>query len=118
MGSHLVNSLLELCYIESGESLDGDHNFILGFWRDFSPFLTFYVKTDWHSDRNTFILTREDQEKAYPTSDILFARDPDGSWREPGEKSHNSNIIFMMASPGPNELYQEQVSTLSRFHIQ
>ncbi len=113
-GSHLVNSLLELCHIESGESFDGDHNFIPGFWRDFSQFFTFYVKTDWDSERNTFILTREDQEEAYPTSDILFTRDSDGSWREPGEESHNSNIIFMMALPGQNELYQEQVLTLTK----
>lgn len=54
-GSHLVNSLLELCYIESGGSFDEDHNFIPGYWRDFSQFSTFYVKTDWHSERNTFI---------------------------------------------------------------
>lgn len=112
-GFHLVNSLLELCYIESGESLDGDHNFIPGFRRDFSQFFTFYVRTDWHSERNTFILTQEDQEEAYPTSDILFTSDPDGSWREPGEESHNSNIILMMASPGQGELYQEQVLTLT-----
>lgn len=112
-GSHLVNSLLELCYIESGESLDGDHNFIPGFWHDFSQFFTFYVRTDWHSERNTFILTREDQEELYPTSDILFTRDPNRSWREPGEQNHNSNIIFFMALPGQNEFYQEQVSTLT-----
>ena len=112
-GSHVIGSLLELCYIESGDSLDGYHNFVPHYANDLSQFLTFYVKTDWHSERDSFILTREDQEEVYPTSDILFTRDLDGSWREPGEQNHSSNIIFMMALPGQNELYQEQVSTLA-----
>ena len=113
MRNGIIGSLLELCYIESGDSLDGYHNFVPHYANDLSQFLTFYVKTDWHSERDSFILTREDQEEVYPTSDILFTRDLDGSWREPGEQNHSSNIIFMMALPGQNELYQEQVSTLA-----
>lgn len=112
-GSRLVDSLLRLCYIQGGESLNGDDDFIPGFWRDFSQFLTFYVKTDWHGERNSFILTREDQEEVYPTSDVLFTKNSDGSWRKPGEQNHNSNTIFMMVLPGESEFYQEQVSTLT-----
>ena len=110
-GSHLVDSLLELSYIESGETPDGDHNFIPSFWRDLSQFSTFYVKTDWHSEMDGFILAQEDCEEVSPTSDFLFTLSPYGHWRTPGEQDHNSNIILMITSPEPNGLFHEQFLT-------
>ena len=111
-GSHVVDSLLELCYIQSGESFDRDQDFIPSLWRDFSQFLTFYVKTDWYTKRTGFSVHWDDSEETSLTSELLFTPTSDGHWRSPGERNNYSNIIFSMTTPGQDEYYQRQVSTL------
>ena len=111
-GSHVVHLLLELCYIQSGESLDDPQGFIPSLCLDSFQLLTFYVKTDWYGQRSAFSVDRGDHEKTSPTSEHLFTRTPGGSWRAPGESDEYSNIIFMVAPPEMNEYYQRQVSTL------
>ena len=111
-GSHVVHLLLELCYIQSGESLDAPQEFIPSLWLDSLQLLTFYVKTDWYSGRSAFSVDRDDYEETSLTSEHLFIRTPGGHWRAPGESDEYSNIIFMMAPPEMNEYYQNQVSTL------
>ena len=109
-GSHVVHLLLELCYIQSGESLDDPQSFIPSLCLDSLQLLTFYVKTDWYSRRSAFSVDRDDHEETSPTSEHLFTRAPGGHWRAPGENDEYSNIIFMVAPPEMNEYYQAQVS--------
>ena len=110
-GAHVVHFLLELCYIQSGESLDDSQGFIPSIYLDSFQLLTFYVKTDWYSGRSAFSVDRDDHEKTSPTSEYLFTPTPGGSWRAPGESDEYSNIIFMVAPPEMNEYYQAQLST-------
>ena len=110
-GSHVVDILLELCYIQSGEPLDDPQGFIPSLWLDSLQLLTFYVKTDWSNQRSAFSVDRGDHEETSPTSEHLFLPTPEGSWRAPGESDEYSNIIFMVAPPEMNEYYQRQFST-------
>lgn len=110
-GSHVVDILLELCYIQSGESLDDPQDFIPSLWLDSLQLLTFYVKTDWSNQRSAFSVDRGDHEETSPTSEHLFLPTPEGSWRAPGESDEHSNTIFMVAPPEMNEYYQRQFST-------
>ena len=111
-GSHLVNTLLELYYIQSGESLDDPQEFIPSLGLDSLQLLTFYVKTDWYGRRSAFSVDRGDHEKTSPTSEHLFLPTPEGSWRAPGESDEYSNTIFMVAPPEMNEYYQRQFSRI------
>ena len=111
-GSHVVDLLLELCYIQSGESLDDPQGFIPILGLDSLQLLTFYVKTDWHSRRSPFSLDRSNHEETSPTSEHLFLPTPEGSWRAPGESDEYSNIIFMVAPPEMNDYYQRQFSSI------
>ena len=111
-GSHVVDLLLELCYIQSGESLDDPQDFIPSLWLDSLQLLTFYVKTDWHSRRSPFSLDRGNHEETSPTSEHLFTPTPEGHWRAPGESDEYSNIIFMVAPPDMNDYYQHQFSSI------
>ena len=111
-GSHVVDILLELCYIQSGESLDDPQDFIPSLGLDSLQLLTFYVKTDWHSRRSPFSLDRGNHEETSPTSEHLFTPTPEGHWRAPGESDEYSNIIFMVAPPEMNEYYQRQFSEI------
>ena len=111
-GSHVVDILLELCYIQSGESLDDPQDFIPSLWCDSLQLLTFYVKTDWHSRRSPFSLDRGNHEETSPTSEHLFTPTPEGHWRAPGESDEYSNIIFMVAPPEMNDYYQRQFSSI------
>ena len=112
-GSHVVDLLLELCYIQSGDPLEDPQGFIPSLWLDSIQLLTFYVKTDWSNQRSAFSVDRGDHEETSPTSEHLFLPTPEGSWRSPGESDEYSNIIFMVAPPEMNEYYQRQFSTLS-----
>ena len=107
-GSHVVDLLLELCYIQSGEPLDDPQDFIPSLWLDSLQLLTFYVKTDWSNQRSAFSVDRGDHEETSPTSEHLFLPTPEGSWRAPGESDEYSNTIFMVAPPEMNEYYQRQ----------
>lgn len=111
-GSHVVDLLLELCYIQSGESLDDPQGVIPSLGLDSLQLLTFYVKTDWSNQRSAFSVDWGDHEETSPTSEHLFLPTPEGSWRAPGESDEYSNTIFMVAPPEMNEYYQRQLSTL------
>lgn len=110
-GSHVVDLLLELCYVQSGEPLEDPQGFIPSLWLDSLQLLTFYVKTDWSNQRSAFSVDRGDPEETSPTSEHLFLPTPEGSWLSPGESDEYSNIIFMVAPPEMNEYYQRQFST-------
>ncbi|MYI93142.1 hypothetical protein F4083_02305, partial [Candidatus Poribacteria bacterium] len=110
-GSRVVDLLLELCHIQSGESLDDPQDFIPSLWLDSLQLLTFYVKTDWSNQRSAFSVDRGDHEETSPTSEHLFLPTPEGGWRAPGESDEHSNTIFMVAPPEMNEYYQRQFST-------
>ena len=110
-GSHVVDLLLELCYIQSGDPLDDPQGFIPSLWLDSLQLLTFYVKTDWSNQRSAFSVDRGDHEETSPTSEHLFLPTPEGSWRAPGESDEYSNTIFMVPPPEMNEYYQRQFST-------
>lgn len=110
-GSHVVDILLELCYIQSGDPLEDPQDFIPSLWLDSLQLLTFYVKTDWSNQRSAFSVDRADHEETSPTSEHLFLPTPEGSWRSPGESDEHSNTIFMVAPPEMNEYYQHQFST-------
>ena len=112
-GSHVVDLLLELCYIQSGDPLEDPQDFIPSLWLDSLQLLTFYVKTDWSNRRSAFSVDRGDHEETSPTSEHLFLPTPEGSWRSPGESDEHSNTIFMLAPPEMKEYYQRQFSTLS-----
>ena len=111
-GSHVVDLLLELCYIQSGDPLEDPQGFIPWLGDDSIQLLTFYVKTDWSNQRSAFSVDRGDHEETSPTSEHLFLPTPEGSWRSPGESDEHSNTIFMVAPPEMNEYYQRQFSTL------
>ena len=111
-GSHVVDLLLELCYIQSGDPLEDPQGFIPWFGNDSIQLLTFYVKTDWSNQRSAFSVDRGDHEETSPTSEHLFLPTPEGSWRSPGESDEHSNTIFIVAPPEMNEYYQRQFSTL------
>ena len=111
-GSHVVDLLLELCYIQSGDPLEDPQGFIPWLGDDSIQLLTFYVKTDWSNQRSAFSVDRGDHEETSPTSEHLFLPTPEGSWRSPGESDEHSNIIFMVAPPDMNDFYQHQFSTL------
>ena len=111
-GSHVVHFLLELCYIQSGESLDDPQGFIPSLGLDSLQLLTFYVKTDWYGRRSAFSVDRGDHEETSPPSEHLFLPTPEGGWRAPGESDEYSNTIFMVAPPEMNEYYQRQFSRI------
>lgn len=111
-GSRVVDLLLELCYVQSGDPLEDPQGFIPWLADDSIQLLTFYVKTDWSNQRSAFSVDRGDHEETSPTSEHLFLPTPEGSWRSPGESDEHSNTIFMVEPPEMNEYYQRQFSTL------
>ena len=111
-GSYIVDILLELGYIQSGEELGHPQDFIPSLWHDSSQLLTFYIKTDWYSGRSAFSVDRDGHEETSPTSEHLFTPASGGRWRAPGESDEYSNTIFMVVAPEMGEFYQDQVSTL------
>ena len=111
-GSHVVDLLLELCYIQSGDPLEDPQGFIPWLGDNSIQLLTFYVKTDWSTQRSAFSVDRGDHEETSPTSEHLFLPTSEGSWRAPGESDEYSNIIFMVEPPEMKEYYQRQFSTL------
>ena len=105
-GAHVVDFLLELVYLESGEQRVPGQEFI-SFPLDNSPLLAFYLRTDWPKARASFFVAQN--EEPLLTSDFLFLRTPEGHWRSPGEHDNSSDFFPMMALLKPNEFHQEQI---------